>query len=690
MSRSTAYGHATQLSSIAPGLVGTIQAHGLLLVLREPQLRIVQASASAAHWLNRPLPRLLLASLPELGGDAAARLPGLLAGLQTGQPRPLRCTLGTGSTVQDFEGCVHRVAADAVVLELEPRLACDPAAVPEPGQAALLALLSQAVQRFSVAASVPALAVAAAQAVRSLLGHDRVFVSEFGPDGRGCVIAEDRAPQLPPWQAQDPSRDDAWPDPSERSRQLYLQKRVRVLVDAGATPSELLPALPPGSDGGHDLTMGELRSTSAAHAECLREHGVLASVVAALVGEGRLWGLITCHHPQPRRPGQALRAGLELLAEVFMTRVVALENHARAQLRAEVRRLEQRLLEATAVEGDWRAALFRNQAALLQPMAASAALLWHEGKVLRCGEAPEGAALQDLVNWLQAQPEGHTPLHATALELQAGGPPHHSPPLRCGVLAVRLSRQQPDALLWLRGVPPDADHCTPWTRSDIALAQAYGATLVDMILQVNAVRLLIAEHQLTQLRNAVASSQEAAVITDVEQRHCYPNAAFLALSGRRRDEVDSLPALAALFTAPAQAHRAIGQVRAEHRAWQGELALRRPDGRCVPVAVRAEPVRTGQHPLLGCIFLFEDLSEAQHANTLRERLEAALTRSTRTARPTESHELVGAIIANASLAAMDIAEGETGPAAAPMLAELETRTARATALLQQIREAGGA
>lgn len=693
MSRSTAYGHANNPVSAPQGLVGSIQAHGLVLVLREPQLRIVQASASAAHWLRRPLSAVLQARLSELGGDAEHRLCGLLAGLQAAQPRALRCTIGGPATAAAFEGCVHRVAADIVVLELEPLDDGAPRASvfagPESAHAALRAQLSQAVQRFSEAGSVAALAVAAAHAVRDLLGHDRVFVTEFGSDGRGCVIAEDRAPGLPPWLGRDRLLEDSWPDPAARSHPLQLPKRVRFLVDANAPVAELVPALPAGGAGGHELTLGELRSASAAHAESLRAHGVAASVVAALVREGQLWGLITCHHGQPRRPARVLRTALELLAEVFMTRVVALENYARAQVRAEVRRLEKRLLEATSIEGDWRAALFRNEAALLQALDASAALLWHEGALLSCGEAPQGLPLQALVRWLQAQGDSPAPWQHTALPLVGDTLESDAAPAHTGVLAVRLAQPQPDALLWLRPVQRDTGHCLPWTRSDLSLAQAYGAALVDMILQVNAVRLLVAEHQLSQLRTAVASSQEAAVVTDGAQRNFYPNAAFLALSGRRRDEVHSLDALAELFTDPMQAHAAIGQVRAEHRPWQGELVLNRPDGRQVPVAVRGEAVQASDQPLLGCIFTFEDLSEAREAQSLRARLESALTHANRAARPTDGHELVGAIIANASLAAMDIADGDAGLAARPLLEEVEARTARATALLQQMQEITG-
>jgi hypothetical protein len=51
---------------------------------------------------------------------------------------------------------------------------------------------------------------------------------------------------------------------------------------------------------------------------------------------------------------------VDLLAEVASTRIAAIENYAHAQVALMVRRLEQRLIEATSTEGDWRLALFRN------------------------------------------------------------------------------------------------------------------------------------------------------------------------------------------------------------------------------------------------------------------------------------------------------------------------------------------
>lgn len=45
----------------------------------------------------------------------------------------------------------------------------------------------------------------------------------------------------------------------------------------------------------------------------------------------------------------------------------------------------------------------------------------------------------------------------------------------------------------------------PWSTTELALARGIGVALVDIIVQVHAVRLLIAEHPLVQIRGAVAA-----------------------------------------------------------------------------------------------------------------------------------------------------------------------------------------
>jgi len=104
--------------------------------------------------------------------------------------------------------------------------------------------------------------------------------------------------------------------------------------------------------------------------------------------------------------------------------------------------------------------------------------------------------------------------------------------------------------------------------------------------------------------------------------------------------------------------------------------------------VRGEPVPAHDGTLLGFIFIFDDLTENKRADEARHRLEASLSRTGRGRPATDGNDVLGAIIANASLAAMDIADGGAGPVVAPLLQEVEAATARATLLYGRIRTFG--
>jgi light-regulated signal transduction histidine kinase (bacteriophytochrome) len=719
MSISPAFGQAdmTNCDRELIQFAGSIQPHGLLLVLQQPQMRIVQASRTAGQWLGRPLDWLLLSNLHQLEGDIAQQLQLLCVDNDLHEPQPLCCRVA--STL--FEGAVHRVADDMLVLELEP---VDPAPPAAPcvhiEGAALLSRLGALVQRISEASSLGTLTDGVVHGLRDIIGYDRVMVYRFDPDGHGKIIAEARDPRL------EPLLGHRYPatDIPQRARELYLRNRVRVLVDVHYEPSPLVPRLlsgkAAGPDGELDMSLCYLRSMSPLHLQYLMNMGVTATLVISLVREGRLWGLIACHHYQPRNLCYAVRAACELLGEAISTRIAAIENYARAQVAIQVRRLEQRLVEATSTEGDWRLALFRNPRTLLQPLDATGAVLFHDGEVLTCGEVPSTPELRALRGWVESQP-GEGPF-STASIGKASAALASLTPTASGVLAVKLSATQPDYLMWLRkeqlqsytwaGDPnkPIIDNdplklsprrsfaawseivrgtSAPWTPGELALASAFGDALIDIIVQVHAVRLLIAEHQMNHVRDMVADSKEPVVVAAATGGAFYANAAFFRLARREPHECRSIDDLLALLDAPDAAQQMIGHVRIEQRSWRGETALRLADGGSLPVSLRAEPVPARDGSMLGFIFIFGDLSAMRLAREARMHLEASLSRVGHGAQPSDGGELIGAIIANAGLAAMDIADSGAALSIAPLLHEVEASTARATALYAHIRTFGG-
>ncbi len=710
-------------------LAGSIQPHGFLLVLDQPDGKVVQVSANASTMLGFDSSSSALIETPvsRLPGNLAVMI-GKYSGVSIGaDPMPIRCRMESGGVNQHWEGALHQIEPSRLIVELEPVVANSDTVV-DHDQARLLQLVADAVQRLSNASSMGVLADTAAQSFRDLIGYDRVMVYKFDADGHGKIVAEARDPRLESLLGHHYPATDI----PQRARELYLRNRVRVLVDVHYVPSQLQPEFLPVSGigaGPLDMSMSYLRSMSPLHLQYLKNMGVTATVVVSLVREGKLWGLIAAHHYSARNVRFSVRAACDLLAEVVSTRIAAIENYAHAQVAVMVRRVEQRLIEATSTEGDWRLALFRNPRTLLQPLEATGAALFTEGEIITSGEVPSTLELRELQAWIEAQ--SFDSLFKCSSVAKANPALASLTPTASGVMAVKLSREGSDYLMWFRkeqllsvtwaGDPSKPmvnddpmelsprrsfaawseivrSTALPWTSAEIALGRAIGLALVDIIVQVHSVRLLIAEHQLAGIRAAVQRSGEAVVIADAVGRLLFCNQAFVGLTGRVDVDISHLQDVAFLFTEPVSMRRALSMLRAGQPPWRGELALTREGDASLPVAVRAETVPGRDGTLLGFIVTLFDLRDSKRAATARRHLEESMQRAAQGHGLSQSidgtghiaDEVMAAILTNASLAAMDIADGPIGALAATFLEELETSTHRAASLYEQIRTFTGA
>jgi PAS domain S-box-containing protein len=700
-------------------LAGSVQPYGLLLVLDRPDGIVIQASANAATLFGVAAGAVLGCTLDALHGDLAERVRECSVHPDLGELQALRCSTAVDGHLRHWEGAVHRLEPGRLIVELEPAGATETYTV-EHQQALLLKLVGASVQRFSNAANLGVLADAAALSFRELIGYDRVMVYKFDADGHGKIIAEARDPRLESLLGHHYPATDI----PQRARQLYLRNRVRVLVDVHYEPSVLHPVLLPDDNGPLDMSMSYLRSMSPLHLQYLKNMGVTATLVVSLVREGKLWGLIAAHHYTPRNVRFAVRAACDLLAEVMSTRIAAIENYAHAQVAVMVRRLEQRLIEATSTEGDWRLALFRNPRTLLQPLEATGAALFTEGDILTSGDVPSTPELRELLKWVDAQ--SFDTVFSCSSVAKVNPQLDSVTPTASGVLAVKLSTRRPDYLMWFRkeqlltvtwGGDPSKPMvgndplelsprrsfaawseivrgtALPWTSAELALGRAIGVALVDIIVQVHAVRLLIAESQLSGIRATVQGSGEPVVVADANGRLLFCNAAFNALTGSAEDCVGDLQDVASLFTAPELMRQTLAAVQERKAPWRGEMTIARATGDPLPVAVRAEFVPGRDGTLLGFIVTLFDLRDSKRAAAARRHLEESMQLAARgqsLSAPAgglarDPDEVIGAILTNASLAAMDIADGSVGTPVVTLLEELETSTQRAAALYEQMR-----
>lgn len=702
-------------------LAGSVQPHGVLLALREPGFTIVRASANCEALLGWSLDATLDQSLGVLGGDLQTAVRELATSQDLERPLPLRAQVAFPGKagLRQLEGSMHRLPGGDLIVELEPIEGGDPMTEPVALDShQFRKQLADAVHRFSTASNFSLLFDSAARCFRDLTGYDRVMVYKFDPDGHGQIVAEARDPRIESLLGHHYPATDI----PQRARELYIRNRVRVLVDVHYQASALLPRSRAGEE--LDMSLCYLRSMSPLHIQYLKNMGVTATLVASLVREGRLWGLIACHHYAPRNLRYLVRAACEMFAEVISTRIAAIENYAHAQVAMLVRRLEQRLIEATASEGDWRLALFRNPRALLQPLDASGAALFYDGEVLTTGDVPSTPELRSLLRWIDERSD--EPLFSTSSIAQDDDLLRSLTPTASGVLAVRLSAARSEYLMWFRreqlntmtwaGDPSKPmvgndpmelsprrsfaawseivrGTAVPWTNAEIGLARAIGVALVDIIAQIHGVRLLISEQQMSQVRSTVESSNEPVVVAGLDGRVLATSKAFLALSGDAAQPVASLDEFALRFADPDSVNQVLDRIREDCQPWRGELALVRKSGDRVPVSVRAEAVPGREGRVLGFIIVLFDLSDKRRTAEARRHLEQALVRAERdfvsrelgALAASSPDEVIAGILANANLAAMDLADAEGGVAAAPLLEEVEASTIRAASLYDQIR-----
>jgi chemotaxis family two-component system sensor kinase Cph1 len=211
-----------------------------------------------------------------------------------------------------------------------------------------------------------------------------------------------------------------------------------------------VPPLRPDSGEPLDMSMCNLRSMSPLHLQYLRNMGVTGTLVASLVREGQAVGPDRLPPLQPRHLRLALRAAVDLLAEVASTRIAAIENYAHSQVALMVRRLEQRLIEATSTEGDWRLALFRNPRTLLQPLEATGAALFQGDEILTDRRSAVHARTACAVPLGRpSRPKPDEPFACSAVG-KAQPALASLTPTASGVLAVKLSTSRPDYLMWFR------------------------------------------------------------------------------------------------------------------------------------------------------------------------------------------------------------------------------------------------
>jgi light-regulated signal transduction histidine kinase (bacteriophytochrome)/CheY-like chemotaxis protein len=502
-----------------------IQSFGFLIGLTN-DWTIIRASANlheflgteAAHAIGMKVDRLI--AQPALH-DVRNRLAGLTG--ESGTERLYGVRLTTDRRL--FDLALH-YAGDILVIEGEP------CGTDQPSDAATL--VRSMMVRLQAQALMPAMLRDAVRQVRAITGFDRAMIYRFHDDGVGEVIAEAaRSPADPLLGLHYPAS-----DIPVQARALYLRNPFRIIADVQAATVAILPQSP--SVRPLDLSLAITRAVSPMHIEYLRNMGVGASLSISIIVEGRLWGLIACHHETARIPSFVMRSAAELFGAMFS---LTLESR----------------LRSLAIVDDERARTFADR--LILTVASNAALLSDPnwlidtiGDVIACdgvavylrgelsagGATPDRAHLLEIARFLDTMPASRVFDTDRIASIETGG--NGVSDRAAGLFAIPISRTPRDYVMLFRrerieainwGGDPDKsvttdggvrisprksfeafkqtvrNRSTPFTARDRRVGETIRTALLEVILRLS---------ENTEVERNRATAQQEVLIAELNHR----------------------------------------------------------------------------------------------------------------------------------------------------------------------------
>jgi chemotaxis family two-component system sensor kinase Cph1 len=439
---------------------GSILPHGAMLVVDPITWNIEQTAGDCQTLLGASSGSLVGGSLHDI--FSAAQISGLsrlVLSSSLGTPRHLLDPALRTHHARPIDASIH-LSDGALVIEFEDAdLADHKASDP-------LLCIHEMIDGLDDTPTLHAYCQIAAERVRTVAGYDRVMVYRFMEDDSGWVFAEAKRGDL------SPLLDLHYPasDIPKQARALYVRSPIRLITQIDYAPAPLHPALNPRSGKPLDMSHATLRDVSPIHREYLRNMGVNASMSISILREGKLWGLIACHHQTPRRLPRHLRAICELFGSIFSLQLEARLRAEQFEASLSSRKMLSSLMQALASEDDYAKGLATHASTLLHYISAGGLALPAEqqrggvsvrvnSRIHSVGNTPDETQIGTLTDWLCIHMKDFDGVFVTDRLGEVWPEAKEFAELGSGLLAISVSREPRDFLLWFR---PEAVETVTW------------------------------------------------------------------------------------------------------------------------------------------------------------------------------------------------------------------------------------
>lgn len=367
-------------------IIGKIQAHGVLIACNPQNFKITQVGNNITEYFGESLETLLDNDLSYLiGKNPVKELRELLISNESSVSLDVAINNINFLMQAHFSGSNLILDFEAYELVDNPFL--------------FQKQLTQILNHFQAAKSVEQLCEAATVITKKIFGYHRVMIYKFDEEWNGKVIAESKEENMTSWLGLHYPATDI----PLQARQLFFKNRVRLITDVNYSAVPIIPEVSPLTGEPLDISKSNLRAVSPIHIEYLKNMEVGASLTAAIIVKGQLWGLIACHHKTAKYLDFYKRETCRFLAQMFSTELTLHVSNALHRQAKHSESIRKQLVLQMKNESNVVKALSEGATKFTQLISCGGGAIFRKNHWSTVGITPDKEQLENLLNFTKEQ-----------------------------------------------------------------------------------------------------------------------------------------------------------------------------------------------------------------------------------------------------------------------------------------------
>jgi PAS domain S-box-containing protein len=426
---------------------GSIQPHGILLVLESPVLKILQVSNNTFEALGIYPEELLGKFLHEFVETEEIEAIEKALFEKSHHSNGIRLSFKSQNRQSFFEGTLHQ-SSSALIVELE--------AVVSPKASDCFNcyhLVQEPIDKIHQTPNLQLLCQTAVEEVRRMIGFDRAIVYQFDATGAGEVVAEDKVESLAPLLGLHYPATDIPP----LARNLFNMNLIRFIPDINGQPVELIPHCNPLTGRPLDMACSLLRTVSPCHVQYLKNMNVAASMTLTLIKDKKVWGLLACHHPTRKYVNYETRTACEMLAKFVNLELSYKQDSEDWEYGIYLKQNCHKFITEISRKNCFVEGLLTFGDELLTLVGATGAVVCANENLTTIGKTPEWVEIEKLIAWIKTQINNEV-FHTDSLS-KLYPPSEKFKEVASGLLVLAMSEMQNYYILWFR---PEAIQTVNW------------------------------------------------------------------------------------------------------------------------------------------------------------------------------------------------------------------------------------